>query len=310
MTQEFIITILATAITAGTPILYAALGEVLCERSGILNLGVEGMMLVGAVSGYVFAVRTNDPWVGILAALLGGGLMALIHAFLTVTLQANQVVSGLALTLFGTGLSGFIGKPYIGVPVENSFKPMTLGFLSDLPVVGPILFHHDVLVYLTYLLVPALWFLIYRTRSGLNLRAVGENPASADSLGVSVYRTRYLYVTLGGMLAGVGGAYLSLAYAPTWLENMTAGRGWIAVALVIFATWNPLRAMLGSYIFGGIDALGFRAQAMGVMIPSFFLKMLPYIFTILVLIMVTRKAMANRIGAPGALGLPYDREER
>lgn len=310
MSQEFLITILATAITAGTPILYAALGEVLTERAGNLNLGVEGMMLVGAVSGYVFAVRTNDPWIGILAAMIGGGAMAFIHAFLTVTLQANQVVSGLALTLFGTGLSGFIGKPYIGVPVENSFKPISLGFLSDIPFIGPVLFHHDILVYLTYLLVPALWFLIYRTRPGLHLRAVGENPASADSLGVSVYFTRYLYVTLGGMLAGVGGAYLSLAYAPTWLENMTAGRGWIAVALVIFATWNPLRAMLGSYIFGGIDALGFRAQAMGVMIPSFFLKMLPYLFTILVLIMVTRKAMANRIGAPGALGLPYDREER
>lgn len=310
MTQEFIITILATAITAGTPILYAALGEVLTERSGILNLGVEGMMLVGAVTGFVFAVRTNDPWLGILAATLGGGAMALIHAFLTVTLQANQVVSGLALTLFGTGLSGFIGKPYIGIPVENAFKPVTLGFLSDIPVIGPIFFHHDPLVYLTYILAPVLWLFIYRTRPGLHLRAVGENPASADSLGVSVYRIRYLYVVLGGMLAGVGGAYLSLAYAPTWLENMTAGRGWIAVALVIFATWNPLRAMLGSYIFGGIDALGFRAQAMGVMVPSFFLKMLPYIFTILVLIMVTRKAMANRVGAPAALGLPYDREER
>ncbi|MCL4440265.1 MAG: ABC transporter permease [Firmicutes bacterium] len=310
MTQEFLITILATAITAGTPILYAALGELLAERSGILNLGVEGMMLVGAVTGFVFAVRTNDPWVGILAAMLGGGALALVHAFLTVTLQANQVVSGLALTLFGTGLSGFIGKPYIGIPVENAFKPVTLGFLSDIPVLGPVFFHHDPLVYITYILVPVLWFFIYYTRPGLHLRAVGENPAAADSLGVSVYRVRYLYVTLGGMLAGIGGAYLSLAYAPTWLENMTAGRGWIAVALVIFSIWNPLRAMLGSYIFGGIDALGFRAQAMGVMIPSFFLKMLPYIFTILVLIMVTRKAMANRVGTPGALGLPYDREER
>jgi len=310
VTQEFLITILATAITAGTPILYAALGELLAERCGILNLGVEGMMLVGAVTGFVFAVRSNDPWVGVLAAMLGGGALALVHAFLTVTLQANQVVSGLALTLFGTGLSGFIGKPYIGIPVENAFKPVTLGFLSDIPVLGPVFFHHDPLVYVTYILVPVLWFFIYYTRPGLHLRAVGENPAAADSLGVSVYRVRYLYVTLGGMLAGVGGAYLSLAYAPTWLENMTAGRGWIAVALVIFAIWNPLRAMLGSYIFGGIDALGFRAQAMGVMIPSFFLKMLPYIFTILVLIMVTRKAMANRVGAPGALGLPYDREER
>lgn len=310
MTQEFIITILATAITAGTPILFAALGELLAERSGIINLGVEGMMLVGAVCGFIFAIKTGDPWLGVLAALIGGGLMALIHAFLTVTLQANQVVTGLALTIFGTGLSGFLGKPYIGIPVENAFKPMELGILSEIPFIGPIFFQQDQLVYLSYVIVPLLWFLIYRTRPGLNLRAVGENPASADSLGVSVYKVRYLYVTLGGMFAGLGGAYLSLAYAPTWLENMTAGRGWIAVALVIFATWNPLRAMIGSYIFGGIDAFGFRAQAMGIVIPSFFLKMLPYIFTILVLIVVTRKAMANRIGAPAALGLPYDREER
>lgn len=310
MTQEIIIAIFATAITAGTPILFAALGEILTERSGILNLGVEGMMLVGAVSGFVFAIRTGNPWVGVAAAMVAGGSLAFIHAFLTVTMQANQVVSGLALTLFGTGLSGFLGKNYIGIPVENAFKPLDLGFLSDIPFVGPIFFQHDILVYLSYLLVPFLWFIVYKTRPGLNLRAVGENPASADSLGVSVYRVRYIYVTIGGMLAGLGGAYLSLAYAPTWLENMTAGRGWIAVALVIFATWNPLRAMLGSYIFGGIDAFGFRAQTMGIMVPSFFLKMLPYIFTILVLIIVTRKAMINRIGAPGALGLPYDREER
>ncbi|AEG59848.1 ABC transporter permease [Desulforamulus ruminis] len=310
MTQDIIIAILATAITAGTPILYAALGEILTERAGILNLGVEGLMLVGAVSGFVFAVRTGNPWIGLMAAMIAGGALALIHAFLTVTLQANQVVSGLALTLFGTGLSGFIGKPYIGIPVENAFKPFHMNYLSDIPFLGPIFFQHDMLVYLSYLLVPLLWFLIYRTRPGLNLRAVGENPASADSLGVSVYKVRYLYVIAGGMLGGLGGAYLSLAYAPTWLENMTAGRGWIAVALVIFATWNPLRAMLGSYIFGGIDAFGFRAQTLGIMIPSFFFKMLPYLFTIFVLIIVTRKAMINRVGAPGALGLPYDREER
>ncbi|WP_373322971.1 ABC transporter permease [Desulforamulus aquiferis] len=301
---------MATAITAGTPILFAALGEILTERSGILNLGVEGMMLVGAVSGFAFAISFGNPWIGVLGAMLAGGLMALIHAFLTVTMQANQVVTGLALTLFGTGLSGFLGKPFIGIPLENSFKPVSLGILGDIPYLGPIFFQQDPLVYLSYILVPVLWLLIYKTRAGLNLRAVGENPASADSLGVSVYRVRYIYVVMGGMLAGLGGAYLSIAYAPTWLEHMTAGRGWIAVALVIFATWNPVRAMFGSYIFGGIDALGFRAQAMGIMIPSFFLKMLPYIFTIVVLIIVTRKALANRVGAPGALGLHYDREER
>ncbi|RYD02027.1 hypothetical protein N752_26610 [Desulforamulus aquiferis] len=251
MQEGFIIIIMATAITAGTPILFAALGEILTERSGILNLGVEGMMLVGAVSGFAFAISFGNPWIGVLGAMLAGGLMALIHAFLTVTMQANQVVTGLALTLFGTGLSGFLGKPFIGIPLENSFKPVSLGILGDIPYLGPIFFQQDPLVYLSYILVPVLWLLIYKTRAGLNLRAVGENPASADSLGVSVYRVRYIYVVMGGMLAGLGGAYLSIAYAPTWLEHMTAGRGWIAVALVIFATWNPVRLCLVAIFSGG-----------------------------------------------------------
>lgn len=305
-----IIPILAAAITAGTPILYAALGGLITERSGVINLGVEGMMLVGAVAGFIAAVSFTNPWLGVLAAMLAGGSMALIHAFLAITLKANQVVSGLALTIFGSGLSGFLGKAYIGIPAPEPFRVTRLGFLSDIPFIGPVLFSHDPLVYVSYLLAPALWFFIYRTRPGLNLRALGENPGAADSLGVNVFLYRYIYVTVGGMLAGVGGAYLSLAYAPSWLENMTAGRGWIAVALVIFAIWNPLRAMAGSYIFGGIDALGFRLQALGVVIPSFFLKMLPYIFTIAVLIFVVWRNLSVRAGAPKALGLPYDREDR
>lgn len=308
--HSVLIPIFAAAITAGTPILYAALGELITERAGIMNLGMEGVMLVGAVAGFVAAVSFVNPWWGVLAAMLAGGLMTLIHAFLTITLKANQVVSGLALTIFGTGLSGYLGKSLIGVPVPEPFRAVKLAVLGDLPVLGPVLFNHDLLVYVSYLLALLLWYWIYRTRPGLNLRALGENPGAADSLGVNVFLHRYLYVIAGGMLAGVGGAYLSLAYAPSWLENMTAGRGWIAVALVIFAMWNPLRAMAGSYIFGGIDSLGFRLQTLGVVVPSFFLKMLPYIFTVLVLVIVVGKNLSMRAGAPKALGLPYDREER
>lgn len=305
-----LVLILATAVTAGTPILYAALGELLAERSGVINLGVEGMMLIGAVSGFMTAVVFKNPWAGVAAALLAGGAVALIHAFLTITLRTNQVVSGLTLTIFGTGLSGYLGKDYIGIPLPAPFTAKPLGALGDIPFIGPVLFNHDPLVYLTYLLVPILWIFVYKTRPGMHLRALGENPSAADSLGVKVFLARYAYVVAGGMLAGVGGAYLSLAYAPSWLENMTAGRGWIAVALVIFALWNPLRAMAGAYIFGGIDALGLRMQVLGVMIPSFFLQMMPYIFTILVLVMVLGKNRSARTGSPGALGIPFDREER
>lgn len=307
--QSVLVSILAAAVTAGTPILYAALGELITERAGIINLGMEGIMLVGAVSGFIAAVVSASPWLGLLAAMLAGGLMALLHAFLTVTLRANQVVCGLALTIFGTGLSGYLGKAYIGQPVPRPFQVWPLEPLANIPLLGPVFFQHDVMVYLSYLLVPLLWIFLYRTRAGLNLRSLGENPAAADALGVNVFGLKYLYVVLGGMLAGAGGAYLSLAYAPSWLENMTAGRGWIAVALVIFALWNPLRALAGSYFFGGIDALGFRLQALGVLVPSFFLKMLPYLFTVLVLTLVLARHN-NRLGAPGALGLAYDREER
>jgi simple sugar transport system permease protein len=303
--------ILATAVTAGTPILYAALGELVTERSGTLNLGMEGIMLIGAVSGFTVTVQTGNHWLGVLAAMFAGGALALIHAFLTVTLQANQVVSGLALTLFGTGLSGFLGKPMIGIPVANPFEKVPVPGLGDIPFIGPVLFQHDALVYMSFVVVPLLWFYLYKTRPGLNLRAVGENPAAADAVGINVFLNRYVHIVMGGMLAGIGGAYLSLAYAPSWLENMTAGRGWIAVALVIFATWDPFKALLGAYIFGGVDALGYSLQAMGlVKIDSNFLNMLPYVFTVIVLIIATRETAKRRVATPGALGQPYDREER
>ncbi|GFN22321.1 ABC transporter permease [Thermanaeromonas sp. C210] len=302
---------LAAAIIAGTPILYAAVGEILAERAGVLNLGVEGMMLVGAVTGFMVAVHTANPWLGFVTAMLASGASAAIFAFLTVTLRSNQVVTGLALTLFGTGLSGFLGKPYVGVALPVSFKAVPIPGLSEIPILGPVLFRHDPLVYITYVLIPLIWYYLYRTRPGLNVRAVGENPGAADALGVNVFALRYLHVILGGMLAGAGGAYLSLAYAPSWLENMTAGRGWIAVALVIFAVWDPLRALLGAYLFGGVDSLAYTLQAATtISIPSFFLKMLPYILTIIVLVIATRQTLVKHIGAPGALAIPYDREER
>ncbi|TEB14537.1 Branched-chain amino acid transport system / permease component [Pelotomaculum sp. FP] len=310
MTNDILIAILATSVMVGTPILFASLGEILTERAGILNLGVEGVMLVGAVSGFAVALFSHNPWLGVTGAMLAGGALALAHAVLSVTLKANQVVSGLALALFGAGLSGYLGKSLVGIPLPVKIAASKVPLLGDIPFLGPVLFQQDGMVYLGYLLAPALWYLLFRTRTGLSVRAVGENPGAADALGISVSLTRYACTIAGGMLAGAGGAYLSLAYAPAWLENMTAGRGWIAIALVIFAAWNPLYALAGAYLFGGIDALSLRLQAMNVTVSPFFLRMLPYLFTLLVLVLVTRKSTRHRFGAPKALGLPYEREER
>lgn len=308
--DSFIVTVLAAAIAAGTAILYACLGEILCERSGVINLGVEGLMLMGAVSGVAVTLWTGSPWLGALAAMLVGGLLSMVHAILTVTLRANQVVSGLALALFGGGLSSFLGQPLVGQPLPESFGKLPIPLLANIPFIGPVLFRQDVLTYGTYLLVPLLWYWIFRTRPGLYLRAVGESPATTDAMGLSVARLRYAYIGLGGMLAGLGGAAISLATNPGWTENITAGRGWIAIALVIFATWNPVRAALGAYLFGGVEALQFRLQSTGTDISPFFLNMLPYIFTILVLVLATQESVKRRVGAPAALGLPYYREER
>ena len=305
-----LISVLAAAIGAGTAILYACLGEILCERSGVLNLGVEGMMLMGALGGFAVTYWTHSAWLGALAALVVGGLLSLVHALFTITLQANQIVSGLALTLFGSGLSSFLGQPLVGQPAAARFDKAPIPLLADIPLIGPVLFHQDLLTYLSYLLVPLLWLFIYRTRPGLHLSAVGESPATADAMGINVAGLRYVYVVAGGMLAGLGGAVISLATNPGWTDNMTAGRGWIAIALVIFATWNPARAALGAYLFGGVEALQFRLQEAGTQVSPFFLNMLPYIFTIAVLVLATRETVRRRIGAPAALGLPYVREER
>ena len=308
MEMDALTALLAAAVSAGTPLLYAALGEILCERSGVLNLGVEGMMLAGAVCGFLAAVETKSPVAGAAAAMLAGGALAAVHAFMTVTLRVNQIISGLALALFGTGLSSYLGKHLIGVPLPVGPTALPIPGLADIPVAGAVLFRQDALVYASYLLVPLAWFWIHRTRPGLHLRAVGEDPAAADAAGVPVFRLRYAYILAGGMLAGLGGAYLSLFYAPCWVENMTAGRGWIALALVIFAVWSPLRALAGAWLFGGIEALGFRIQVLGAAVSPFFLKMLPYLFTIGVLVLFTAWHRRRRIGTPEALGLPYERE--
>ena len=309
MDLAFIVTILVAAVRAGTPVVYAAVGEIYTERSGVLNLGVEGMMLVGAVIGFIVGVATGSAVMGVLAAMIAGGLLSLIHAFLTVTLYVDQVVSGLALTIFGTGLAAFLGQDYVGISGPQ-FTTISIPVLSTIPVVGPILFDHDILVYLTYILVPFSTYFILRTRPGLSLRAVGENPGTADVMGVPVARTRYIYIFVGGMLAGLAGADLSLAYTPGWIEGMTAGRGWIAVALVIFAFWQPHWAMLGAYLFGGVQSLQFNLQMIGVNIPVYFLGMLPYLFTIIVLVVATSVQVKRHLGAPAALGIPYIRGER
>jgi general nucleoside transport system permease protein len=315
--MELAISIMTIAIVAGASLVYATIGEIFTERSGILNLGVEGMMIMGAVTAFAAAFHSCSAWVGVLAALLVGGAMALIHAFLTISMRADQVVSGLALTLFGTGLSSFLGQrlgpdgsALVGL-IGPRFRPVSIPVLSEIPILGPMFFNQDLLVYFIYLFVPLSWFFLYKTRPGLQLRAVGESPQTADALGVNVFKLRYFYTLIGGMLAGLGGAHLSLAYTPGWTEHLTGGRGWIAIALVIFATWDPTRAVVGALLFGGVNAIQFRLQAIGTTIPSSLLNMLPYILTVVVLVAITWfESFRKRVGPPAALGQPYMREER
>ena len=307
MTEDAIAKLLAATIAMGTPLLFAAFGEILAESSGVLNLGVEGMMLVGAIAGFMGVVTTGSPWVGVVAGMLAAGALAAVHAVLCVTLRVDQVTAGLALALFGGGLSSVLGKTYVGVPNPAPFAPIALPGLSALPLVGRSVFTQDALVYASYVVIPLGWWWLFRTRPGLHLRACGESPGTADAMGVDVARLRYAAVIAGGMFAGLGGAYLSLAYVPAWTENMTAGLGWIALALVIFATWNPLRLLLGTYLFGGVEALGFRAQVLGLQTNTVVLRMLPYLATLAVMLLVA--LWRRRLAMPSALGLPYAREE-
>lgn len=296
--------IILTVITAATPLLLAATGELVAERSGVLNLGVEGMMVMGAVGGFAAAITTGSPLAGIAAGMLCGVLVSLLFAVVTLTLVANQVASGLALTLFGLGLSGLIGEGYVGTP-GLKLPALSIPGLTDLPYVGRILFGQDVLVYLSFALVAAVSWFLFRTRAGLVLRAVGDNHVSAHALGYPVVRVRYLAVMFGGACAGLGGAYLSVVYTPLWVENMTAGRGWIALALVVFASWLPGRLVIGAYLFGGVTILQLHAQPLGLGVPAQFLSMLPYLATVVVLVLISGNRRTARFNTPACLGTPF-----
>jgi general nucleoside transport system permease protein len=317
------VVILAAGVATGTVFLFAAIGEIFAERSGVLNLGVEGMMLMGAVAGFSTAVSTGNPWIALVLAMLAGGLISLLHAVVTIHLRADQVVSGLALTFLGTGQARVLGEGLSSAGSIALLPRLTIPVLSAIPVIGPIFFTgQSVLAYLGYLLVPAAWAWIHRTRPGLDLRAIGENPAAADAQGINVFRVRYAYVVLGGVLAGLAGATITLAISPGWFGDQTVGgRGWIAVGLVIFAQWSPIRAAFGAYLFGAIfrfildiqgveTILGFTNPFQAGRSTTFFLEMLPYLFVILVVVVGSREALRKRVGAPAALGIPYVRGER
>ena len=302
--MDTLIPILVAAVAAGTPMVFAALGELVTEKSGVLNLGVEGMMLMGAVTGFAVASQTGNPWVGALAGMVAGAAMALIFAVLTLNLMANQVASGLALTLFGVGLSAFLGKPYESVSLTVA-PPPAIPLLSQIPVLGPLLFNYHLLVYVSWALFAVIAWFLYRSRAGLVLRSIGESPESAHAVGYPVIRIRYLATLFGGAMAGLGGAYLSEFYAPLWVEGMTAGRGWIALALVVFATWRPARVMIGAYLFGGVTIAQFFAQGAGIAIASQLLSSLPYLATIVVLVFISRNLATIRLNAPVSLAKSY-----
>ena len=304
--------IFITIATAATPLLIAALGELVVERSGVLNLGVEGMMVMGAVTGFAVALTTGYPWLGVLAAILVGALFSLLFGFLTLTLVTNQVATGLALTLLGLGLSGMIGEGFVGQPgvkLESMSRQDYIGpifaWLSQLPYVGRMLFDQDPIFYLSILLTFGVAWFLFRTRAGLTLRSVGDNHASAHALGINVIGIRYLAVMFGGACAGLAGGFLSLVYTPQWIENMTAGRGWIALALVVFASWRPLRVLAGAYLFGAVSIGQLHAQALGIGIPSQLLSSLPYLATVIVLVLISRNRRLTMINTPASLGRPF-----
>ena len=317
------IVILAAGVATGTALLFAALGELFAERSGVLNLGVEGMMLMGAVVGFGTAVATGNPWLGVVLGMLAGGLLAVLHAIITISFQAEQVVSGLALTFLGSGLARVLGEDLSKAGAIALIPTATIPGLSAIPAVGPIFFtNQSLLVYLGFVAIPVAWYWIHRTRPGLHLRAVGESPTAADTLGVDVYRLRYTYVVVGGILAGLGGATITLAISPGWFSDLTTnGAGWIAIAIVIFARWNPVWAAVGAYAFGALrrmildlqgprELFGFPNPFFEDHTLTFFLQMLPYVLVIVVLVAVSGEALRKRVGAPAALGLPYVRGER
>ena len=304
------ILLLSNGVKAGTILLFPTIGEIFAERVGILNLGVEGMMLIGAFVGFVVTHSTHNPYLGFMAGVLAGGLTSLIHAFISITLRGNQIVSGLALTIFGSGFTTFYGQRWVNMNLNVSFEPINIPILSKIPFIGPVFFHQDIIVYLSYIVTLVMWFILYKTMIGINLRAVGENAKAANAMGINVYKVRYFWTFFGGLLAGAGGAYLTIAYAPFWLDGITAGRGWIAIALVIFAMWDPLKALFGAYLFGSINALQFQLQASGTTIPSALLNMLPYLVTLIVIVVSSIIVKAKHIRPPRELGVAYSREEK
>jgi general nucleoside transport system permease protein len=299
-----LLAIILTIITASTPLLLAAIGELVVERSGVLNLGVEGMMAIGAVCGFGAALASGSPYLGILAAMAAGAALSLLFAFLTLTLVSNQVATGLALTLLGLGLSGLIGESFVGQPGVK-LERLHIPGLSDIPYLGPILFGQDLLVYAALAVTAAVAYLLFRSKLGLVIRAVGDSHQSAHALGYGVIPVRYACVVFGGACGGLAGGYLSLAYTPQWIENMTAGRGWIALALVVFGSWLPWRVALGAYLFGTVMILGFAVQTKGLGIPPQFLSSLPYLVTIIALVVISRNRALTRANTPACLGQPF-----
>jgi simple sugar transport system permease protein len=293
--------LVASLMVASTPILLAAIGELVVEKSGILNLGVEGMMIIGAICGFAAAVVTGSPMIGFLCAAIGGAAVSVIFAVLTQYFLSNQVASGLALTLFGLGLSAMIGQSYVGIKPPTTYK-LDLPLISDVPILGPILFSHDFTVYAALVLVLGVWWFLKYTRWGLILRAVGESHDAAHALGYKVVRVRFMAIMFGGACAGLGGAALSLVRVPQWTEGMTAGSGWIALAIVVFASWKPERVLLGAYLFGGVAILQLNLQAAGVSIPVEYLSMSPYLITIVVLVAMSANRAKSALNAPAALG--------
>ncbi|WP_339758418.1 ABC transporter permease [uncultured Hoeflea sp.] len=300
MTQAIILTIM----TAATPLLLAAIGELVVERSGVLNLGVEGMMIMGAVCAFAIAQLTGSAGLGAIGGLLGGMLFSMLFGFLTLTLVANQVATGLALTILGLGLSGMIGEAFIGLP-GLKLAAMPIPLLSDIPFIGRLLFDQDPIFYTSIIAVIGVNWFLFKSRAGLRLRAIGDSHTSAHALGVNVVRTRYLAVMFGGACAGLAGAHLSIVYTPQWVENMTAGRGWIALALVVFASWRPGRALIGAYLFGAVSIGQLFAQSRGIGIPSQFLSALPYLATIAVLVIISLNRRMTLINTPASLGKPF-----
>ena len=310
MTQALLISIISTAVIYAATVLYAAIGEIFAQRAGVMNLGLEGIMLMGAVSGYKIAVSHQNLGLAMLVVILVGAVLGLIFSFLTVTLQADQTVSGMAMLTFGTGLSGFLGKSVSGVNANLAFGPIAIPGLSKIPVLGPALFNQNILVYLIYIIIPFSMIYIYKTRAGMLLRALGENPAALDSAGYNVYALRYAYVTFGSIMTAVSGAVVSLAYTNFWSDNMTSGKGWIAVALVVFSAWNPLIATFGALLFGAISIIGIDVQTVFPQVPSQVFSAMPYVATIIALIFTTGNFRKKRSSAPAALTIPYDRERR